>query len=144
MKENDSKLIGGFGSKGSTGQYRTQNRIYDSEVSAPTINTGFNPNFVTRGGQMEDNDLRIRKLTPKECGRLMGVKDADIDLIAKKQSDSSQYHLYGDSIVTTCLMGIFGELLGINWKEHYKPEEWWINQKEKRNETHNIRNNRRD
>ena len=48
---NDSKLLGGYGTKGSTGQYRTQNRIYDSECASPTINTGFNPNFVTRGGR---------------------------------------------------------------------------------------------
>ena len=48
----DSKLVGGYGSKGSTGQYRTQNRIYDSQAAAPTINTGFNPNFITnRGGK---------------------------------------------------------------------------------------------
>ena len=108
---NDSKLVGEFGSKGSTGQFRTQNRIYDSEVSAPTINTGFNPNFVTRGGQMEDNQLRIRKLTPKECFRLMGVRDEDYDKIKKNQSDASLYRLAGDSIVVDVLMAIFKELL---------------------------------
>jgi len=60
------------------------------------------------------NDLRIRKLTPKECWRLMGVLDTDSELV--KQSDSSKYHLAGDSIVSTCLMGVFGELLGIDYK----------------------------
>ena len=38
-------------------------------------------------------NLRIRKLTPKECGRLMGVRDKDIDTMAVNQSNSSQYHL---------------------------------------------------
>ena len=57
----------------------------------------------------------------------MGVKDEDTERIAKHQSDASQYHLAGDSIVTTCLMGIFGQLLGIEWTDHYKPEEWWNN-----------------
>ena len=57
------------------------------------------------------NDLKIRKLTPRECFRLMGVKDEDYDKIAKNQSDSSLYHLAGDSIVVNVLMAIFKELL---------------------------------
>lgn len=65
-------------------------------------------------GKVLTNTLRIRKLTPKECWRLMGVLDKDSELV--KQSDSSKYHLAGDSIVSTCLMGIFGELLGIDYK----------------------------
>lgn len=64
-------------------------------------------------------DLRIRKLTPKECFRLMGVKDEDYENIAKNQSDSSLYHLAGDSIEITCLMAILGELLNIDWKERW-------------------------
>ncbi len=58
-----------------------------------------------------NSDLRIRKLTPKECFRLMGVRDEDFDKIAKNQSDSSLYHLAGDSIVVNVLMAIFKELL---------------------------------
>lgn len=73
----------------------------------------------------EETQLRIRKLTPRECFRLMGLKDEDIDLVMENQTNSSAYHLAGDSIVTTCLMAIFGELLGIDWKEHFKKEEWW-------------------
>ena len=56
-------------------------------------------------------NYRIRKLTPKECGRLMGVRDKDIDIIAVNQSNPSQYHLYGDSIVVDVLMAIFGQML---------------------------------
>ena len=56
-------------------------------------------------------DLRIRKLTPRECFRLMGVKDEDFDKCAKNQSDSSLYHLAGDSIVVNVLIAIFKELL---------------------------------
>ena len=63
------------------------------------------------------NDLRIRKLTPRECGRLMNVKDEDITKMLKNQSDSSAYHCFGDSICTNVLMAIFGELLDINWKQ---------------------------
>lgn len=57
------------------------------------------------------NELKIRKLTPKECGRLMGLKDEDIDKILENQSDSSAYHLFGDSIVIDVLMAIFWEMI---------------------------------
>lgn len=56
-------------------------------------------------------NLRIRRLTPKECFRLMGVKDEDFNKIAKNQSDSSLYHLAGDSIVVNVLVAIFKEVL---------------------------------
>ena len=59
----------------------------------------------------EIGNLRIRKLTPKECFRLMGVKDEDFKKCAKNQSDSSLYHLAGDSIVVNVLMKIFSELI---------------------------------
>lgn len=62
-----------------------------------------------------DKGLSIRKLTPKECWRLMGVKDEDSSNCNKNQSNASMYHLAGDSIVTSVLMAIFGELLGIDW-----------------------------
>ena len=56
-------------------------------------------------------DLTIRNLTPKECFRLMGVKDEDYKNVAKNQSNASLYHLAGDSIVVNVLMAIFKELL---------------------------------
>lgn len=62
-------------------------------------------------------DYRIRKLTERECFRLMGVKNEDFDRVAENQSTSSLYHLTGDSIVTTCLMAIFGELFGCDYQE---------------------------
>ena len=57
-------------------------------------------------------NLRIRKLTPKECFALMGVKQEDYERCAKNQSDSSLYHLAGDSIVVNVLMAIFKEMIG--------------------------------
>jgi DNA (cytosine-5)-methyltransferase 1 len=65
------------------------------------------------------NGLRIRKLTPREVFRLMGVKDRDYDKIADF-SNSSLYKLAGNSIVIQVLMGIFGELLGIDYKKKIK------------------------
>ena len=98
------KVIGGIGEKDSNNgtQWKQQNRIYD-ENCAITVTTCCNSYYK--------NDLRIRKLTPKECFRLMGVKDEDFENCAKNQSDASLYHLAGDSIVVNVLMAIFGELL---------------------------------
>lgn len=65
----------------------------------------------------ENRKYRIRKLTPtKECSRLMGVEDADSANISKRQTERQQYHLYGDSIVTACLMAILGELCGVDYE----------------------------
>ena len=115
-------VIGGVGEKKSNNgtQYYLQDRIYKGDVSTTTTTSeAFQPyNAVEEGGQ-----LRIRKLTPRECFRLMGVKDAEFERVQRHQSDSTLYHLAGDSIVTTCLMAIFGKLLGVEWQEKIK-EVW--------------------
>jgi DNA (cytosine-5)-methyltransferase 1 len=49
--------------------------------------------------------------SPKECFRLMGVKDEDFIKVAKNQSNSSLYHLAGDSIVTNVLQAIFKQMI---------------------------------
>lgn len=94
-----------------------------------TLTTVQKDNYViepdAHQGNIVYNNYRIRKLTPKECGRLQGVKDDDIEKIQKNQSNASCYHLYGDSICVPVLMAIFGEMLGIDWKEKFSKEEWW-------------------
>ena len=58
---------------------------------------------------------RIRKLTPKECFRLMGVNDEDIDKIKSAGiSESQQYKLAGNSIVVQVLEGIFTQLFRVD------------------------------
>ena len=52
----------------------------------------------------------IFKLTPRECGRLMGVSDPDIDKMEKVVSKTAMYACFGNSIVTTVLMAIFSQL----------------------------------
>ena len=70
--------------------------------------------LCTRGGtKVFMNNLRIRKLTPRECGRLMGVKDEDITKILKHQSNASAYHLFGDSIVCDVLVHIFKNMMEV-------------------------------
>ena len=59
-------------------------------------------------GNIIYNELRIRKLTPKECYRLMGVKDTDYNKITC--SNAQKYKQAGNSIVTTCLMAIYSQL----------------------------------
>lgn len=65
----------------------------------------------------EIQNYRVRKLTPRECFRLQGVKDEDFEKVEKNQSDSSLYHLAGDSITSVVLCAIFGQLFGLDWKK---------------------------
>ena len=61
--------------------------------------------------ELEGKKFRIRKLTPRECFRLMGVDDADIDKIQTAGiSNSSQYKLAGNSIVVDNLYHIFRKM----------------------------------
>ena len=60
---------------------------------------------------LNTKDFRIRKLTPKECWRLMGFTDEDFDNAkAMGTSDSALYKQAGNSIVVNCLYYIFREL----------------------------------
>nr|DAQ23243.1 MAG TPA: Cytosine specific methyltransferase [Bacteriophage sp.] len=53
---------------------------------------------------------RIRKLTPRECGRLMGVSDEDIDKMTAVNSDSQLYKQFGNSIVVDIMCAMFKNL----------------------------------
>ena len=66
---------------------------------------------------LKENNVCIRKLTPRECFRLQGLIDSDIDNIMANQTKTSDYHLAGDSITCSTLMSIFGKLLGYTDKE---------------------------
>ena len=54
---------------------------------------------------------RVRKLTPKECWRLMGFSDEDFEKAAKVNSNTQLYKQAGNSIVVDVLYNIFKELL---------------------------------
>jgi DNA (cytosine-5)-methyltransferase 1 len=57
------------------------------------------------------SDFRIKKLTPKECFRLMGMDDNDIQkIIDSGISNTQQYKLAGNSIVINILEYIFKNL----------------------------------
>ena len=69
---------------------------------------------VGRGVVINESDnLRIRKLTPKECFRLMGFDDEDVEiLIENKISNTQLYKMAGNSIVVDVLESIFEKLSG--------------------------------
>lgn len=63
----------------------------------------------------QDNNLlkcqyRIRKLTPRECGRLMGVSDKDISKMAAVNSNTQLYKQFGNSIVVDVMCAMFKNL----------------------------------
>lgn len=62
---------------------------------------------------LEKPQYRIRKLTPRECGRLMGVSDEDIDKMAVVNSNTQLYKQFGNSIVVDIMCAMF-ENLNIN------------------------------
>lgn len=58
-----------------------------------------------------DKNVRVRRLTPKECWRLMGFIDEDYEKAAKVVSRSQLYKQAGNSIVKNVLMAIFRQLI---------------------------------
>lgn len=67
-------------------------------------------------------DFRIRKLTPRECWRLMGFKDEYFDRV-KGVSNTQLYKQAGNSIVVDVLKAIFTELQK-QYPEHFKTDLW--------------------
>lgn len=60
---------------------------------------------------LKENDFKIRKLTPRECLRLMDVDDADIDkMFGAGLSNSQLYKMAGNSIVVNVLYHIFRKM----------------------------------
>lgn len=55
--------------------------------------------------------VRIRKLTPRECWRLMGFTDEDFDKAKEVNSDTQLYKQAGNSIVVQVLESIFKQMI---------------------------------
>lgn len=56
------------------------------------------------------NGLKIRKLTPKECWRLMGFDDEDFEKASQVNSNTQLYKQAGNSIVVNVLEKILKQL----------------------------------
>ena len=100
---------------GTTAQYLVEPMIYSNphgyniggcKILAPAVTSSAytDNNFLIK-------DFRIRKLTPRECFRLMDVSDSDIDKIQSAGiSQTQQLKLAGNSIVVSCLYHVFRKM----------------------------------
>lgn len=80
-------------------------RIVDSDGLAPTVKENHGTVTAT------NSDFRIRKLTPKECWRLMGFDDEDVEKAKNVPTSNTQlYKQAGNSIVVNVLENIFKKL----------------------------------
>lgn len=84
-------------------------RVYDPMGICPTLTT-------MEGGHRQPKfflhqENRVRKLTPRECWRLMGFTDEQFDKVQPHMSNAQLYKQAGNSIVVPVLEGIFTKLL---------------------------------
>jgi DNA (cytosine-5)-methyltransferase 1 len=85
-----------------------QDRVYDSNAISTAVTTCFMPWFT--------DGSRVRKLTPKECFRLMGFDDESFHKAEAVNSKSQLYKQAGNSIVVDVLEAIFRQLLDSDGK----------------------------
>lgn len=70
------------------------------------------------------NGYRIRKLTPRECFKLMGLTFEDCDKAAAIGVSNSQlYRAAGNGIVTNCVKLLFEHLFKAQYDPTYKCED---------------------
>lgn len=94
-----------------------EQNVYDKNGLIRALKASEGSRNIPKVLETNIQNYRIRKLTERECFRLMGVKEHDFENVSKNQSISSLFHLAGDSIVTTVLMSIFGELFDIDYNK---------------------------
>ena len=88
-----------------TGKPTEQKFEFNTRGISNTITT------VQKDNYLVEQTYRTRKLTPRECFRLMGMRDDDIDKIQGAGiSNTQQYKLAGNSIVVDVLEAIFKNL----------------------------------
>lgn len=78
-------------------------RVVDNGRISPTIT-------CVREVYKVENEHRIRKLTPKECFRLMGFNDDEFERAKAVNSDTQLYKQAGNSIVVDVLVALMGGL----------------------------------
>ena len=113
MDIQEPRVLCGFGKKNSNGgtQYFQQDRVYSSDglaVAHPASIPGGSYRYMFEEKSQEtEYEYRIRKLTPRECGRLMGVSDSDIDKMEEVNSNTQLYKQFGNSIVVPVMEHLF-------------------------------------
>ena len=101
LLENNIQKVGQISSDGS----QCGTVIYDNGISTNLVagTHGYaNSHIATK--------YRIRKLTPRECGRLMGVSDEDISKMEAVNSNTQLYKQFGNSIVVDVMCAMFKSL----------------------------------
>jgi len=86
----------------------------DSETRRGRVQKQRSHTITTSDNLGVTKDMRIRKLTPLECWRLMGFGDEDFYKAQKVNSNSQLYKQAGNSIVVNVLEAIFTNLLKEN------------------------------
>lgn len=119
-KPKDDEYVGVYDYKESdTFRPTIEKRIHKNYPVSKTLTTRKDSCAVmlkTNGGGL--SNLRIRKLVPIETMKLMGFERKDEQAMREiGMSDAAIYHCSGDSIVTTCLMALFGQMLPISENE---------------------------
>lgn len=101
LLENNIQKVGQISSNGS----QCGTVISDNGISANLVagTHGYANNHIA-------TQYRIRKLTPRECGRLMGVSDEDISKMAAVNSNTQLYKQFGNSIVVDVMCAMFKNL----------------------------------
>lgn len=99
-------------------QPSVQDRIYDSNAISTAITTGFMPSFT--------HGIRVRKLTPKECFRLMDFDDEDFEKAEAVNSNTQLYKQAGNSIVVAVICYIIQALYDAKIFEEIIPNERMI------------------
>ena len=92
--------------------------VWDKDGLAPTLDTmqgGYRQPCVLTEGENKTvvEKYRIRKLTPKECWRLMGFKDEQFLKAEQVCSNSQLYKQAGNSIVVNVMEEIFKNLMEV-------------------------------
>lgn len=88
------------------------------------LTDGISPTITTRPEGKKTAILpvvekyRIRKLTPRECFRLMNVEEEQFNRAEKVVSNSQLYKIAGNAIVVSCLVALFSQL-GIQCKKRW-------------------------
>lgn len=83
---------------------------------SPTLTT--RPEGLKTAILVATDDCGARRITPRECYRLMGIDDDDIDkLLSTDLGDSRHWKLAGNSIVVDCMVHMFDNLFNQNYKK---------------------------
>lgn len=90
--------LGGVADLSYPGSKARRGRVQDNGNTSPTITA------TETGVCRIESPVKIRKLTPRECFRLMGFDDIDYDkALSVGLSNSAGYKQAGNSIVTNCI-----------------------------------------